>query len=56
MEKKFASATGRLKTVGLKAGVPSENALHIGEICIDTANDDVYIATDTAGTWVKLID
>lgn len=54
MQKKFAS--GFMRDVYLKDGVPSEHAERIGDICLDTSNDDVYIATDTSGTWVKFID
>ena len=34
-------------------GAPTHNAKHIGIKYRNMTNGDVYIATDTAGTWVK---
>ena len=34
-------------------GAPTNNS-RIGTLCYNSADDDCYIATDAAGTWVKI--
>jgi len=36
------------------SGVPIDNADYVGQMYIDTSNDDVYIAKTTTGDWLKL--
>ena len=37
----------------VSAGVPNTNEA-LGTLCWDVTNSDAYIATDGAGTWVKI--
>lgn len=50
----FGGHKAGLTRIVRAAGVPSHNARHIGELAKNTTTDDMYIATDTSGTWVKV--
>lgn len=54
IEKVFGGTKDPFEHLTQRAGVPTHNARSIGEICWDSSNEDYYIATDVAGTWVKI--
>lgn len=39
--------------VQMSDGVPTAHA-KVGTLCWDYTNEDAYISTDKAGTWVKI--
>lgn len=53
MEKAFLGRPPGSHNVLEAAGVPDE-AADVGILCYDSTNDDCYICTEAAGTWVKI--
>lgn len=54
VEKVFNGDYGVMKHIENGDGVPSHNAAKVGVLYWDYTNSNGYIATDTAGTWVKV--